>query len=106
MLDLADFAIRATWSLDREEKTAGMSPEAMAKIEAAWGYMDGLSKSEDEQLRTLYGTEDESAGRKVLVYATRFPILLVLAFGAIFLFFRSRGGYRPKELVDQASHSA
>lgn len=91
--------------LDREEKTAGMSPEALAKIEAAWAYMDGLSESEDEQLRTLYGTEDESAGRKVLVYATRFPILLVLAFGAIFLFFRSRGGYKPKELVEQASHS-
>mgnify|MGYP001345349420 CR=1 FL=1 len=40
-------------------------------------------------------TEDESAGRKVLVYATRFPILLVIAFGAIFLYFRSRGGYKP-----------
>ena len=36
---------------DRRDVARGL-----AKIEAAWAYMDGLSESEDEQLRTLYGT--------------------------------------------------
>ncbi|MFT5690572.1 MAG: hypothetical protein ACI8PQ_003429, partial [Planctomycetota bacterium] len=30
--------------------------------------------------------------------SVRFPLILVFAFGAIFLYFRSRGGYKPVEL--------
>ncbi len=87
--------------LDRGENAGGMDTAAKAKLTAAWAYMDGLSESEDAELRNLYAVEDEKAGRKVLVYATRFPVILVLVFGAIFLYFRSRGGYKPVELVAQ-----
>ena len=87
--------------LDRGENAGGMDTAAKAKLTAAWAYMDGLSESEDAELRNLYAVEDEKAGRKVLVYATRFPVILVIVFGAIFLYFRSRGGYKPVELVAQ-----
>jgi len=87
--------------LDRGENAEGMDTAAKAKLTAAWAYMDGLSESEDAELRNLYAVEDEKAGRKVLVYATRFPVILVIVFGAIFLYFRSRGGYKPVELVAQ-----
>ena len=75
----------------------------MARLEAAWAYMDGLSPEEDQELRALYTTEDTRAGRKVLVYAARFPAILVVAFGAIFLYFRRRGGYKPVELLEGES---
>ena len=42
-----------------------------------------------------YAEEDGAAGRSVLRYAARFPFILVVAFGFIFLWFRSRGGYKP-----------
>ncbi len=87
--------------LDRGENAEGMDTAAKAKLTAAWAYMDGLSESEDAELRNLYAVEDEKAGRKVLVYATRFPVILVIVFGAIFLYFRSRGGYKPVELTDK-----
>ena len=87
--------------LDRGENAGGMDTAAKAKLTAAWAYMDGLSESEDAELRNLYAVEDEKAGRKVLVYATRFPVILVLVFGAIFLYFRSRGGYKPVELTEK-----
>ncbi len=87
--------------LDRDENAGGMDTAAKAKLTAAWAYMDGLSESEDAELRNLYAVEDERAGRKVLVYATRFPVILVLVFGAIFLYFRSRGGYKPVELTEK-----
>ena len=87
--------------LDRGENAGGMDTAAKAKLTAAWAYMDGLSESEDAELRNLYAVEDEKAGRKVLVYATRFPVILVIVFGAIFLYFRSRGGYKPVELTDK-----
>jgi len=44
------------------------------------------------------GTSQSRAGRDVLAYATRFPLILMVAFGAIALWFRMRGGYKPVEL--------
>ena len=37
-----------------------------------------------------------------LKFAAWFPATLVLAFGAIFLYFRARGGYKPVELTDSS----
>lgn len=84
---------------DRMEKTGAYTKEAKTSLEAGWAYMDALSAGEDQELRDLKAAEDDKAGRKVLVYAARFPAILVIAFGLIFLYFRSRGGYKPKELV-------
>jgi hypothetical protein len=44
------------------------------------------------------GSSQRNAGRDVLAYATRFPLILMIVFGAIALWFRTRGGYRPIEL--------
>lgn len=85
--------------LDREEKSAGLDADGKARLAAAWAHMDALSEAEDKALRDVQAAEDDKAGRKVLVYAVRFPAILVIAFGAIFLYFRSRGGYKPKEIV-------
>ena len=41
-----------------------------------------------------------------MTFAARFPAILVIAFGAIMLYFRSRGGYKPIELVDHAGNSS
>ena len=65
---------------------------------AAWAWMDGLSPEEDTRVRESYETEAGEAGRYVLKFAARFPAILVFAFGLIFLYFRSRGGYKPIEL--------
>ena len=45
-----------------------------------------------------YATADKQAGRDILKYAARFPLTLIIAFGLIALYFRSRGGYKPVEL--------
>ena len=87
--------------LDRDENSGGLDTDAKAKLAAAWAYMDGLSEGENVELRGLYDVEDEKAGRRVLVYATRFPIILVIVFGIIFLYFRSKGGYKPIELTEE-----
>lgn len=44
------------------------------------------------------GVSQRDAGRDVLAYAARFPLILMVAFGAIALWFRRRGGYKPVEL--------
>lgn len=51
------------------------------------------------------GSAQSNAGRDVLRYATRFPLLLMVVFGAIALYFRMRGGYKPIEL-DTSAHSS
>ena len=83
---------------DREEHLASLDDKGQAAIENAWSWMDGLSPEEDARVRKSYGTEAGEAGRAVLKFAARFPAILVIAFGLIFLYFRSRGGYKPVEL--------
>jgi hypothetical protein len=48
--------------------------------------------------RGAQGTSQSRAGRDVLAYSARFPLILMVAFGAIALWFRLRGGYKPVEL--------
>jgi len=67
-------------------------------------YLAGLTDpAERERLETLYADADEQAGRDVLAYAVRFPLILLIAFGAIALWFRMRGGYKPIALTDESA---
>lgn len=87
--------------LDRDEHigTLGDNAEAIAGIRAAWAWIDAMSAEERGQVLGTYAEKDAAAGRDVLRYAVRFPAILVVAFGLIFLYFRSRGGYKPVELT-------
>ena len=80
-----------------EEKSfLGMKHDAIIP-EKKDAYIDGLSEGKSEA-EDAWTEADQQAGRDVLVYAVRFPAILVIAFGAIFLWFRARGGYKPVEL--------
>ena len=71
---------------------------------AADAYIDGLPADEQARVRAVYnngtpqGQAQVEAGRGVLRFAVRFPLLLLVAFGGIALYFRSKGGYKPIEL--------
>ena len=68
-------------------------------VESKDAYISGLTDDGvRSRLETSYADADKQAGRDVLAYSVRFPLILVFAFGAIFLYFRSRGGYKPVEL--------
>lgn len=45
------------------------------------------------------GAAQQRAGRDVLLFAVRFPLILLIVFGAITLYFKARGGYKPVELA-------
>ena len=45
-----------------------------------------------------YGEMKIESGRDVLKFAAWFPAILVVAFGCIALYFKSKGGYKPVEL--------
>lgn len=59
--------------------------------------------AEKERVEELYTEADEQAGRDVLAYAVRFPLILLIAFGLIALWFRMRGGYEPIHLTDESA---
>ena len=67
-------------------------------------YIEALPETEKEQVAAIYqegdnqGSAQVQAGRDVLAYAVRFPLLLFIVFGGIALWFRSRGGYRQIHL--------
>ncbi len=66
--------------------------------EAAGEYFATLPEGERAPAEEAYAASKASAGRDVLAFAVRFPALLFVVFGAIALYFRARGGYRPIEL--------
>ena len=79
-----------------------MSYEAINPAKAA-AYVASLPEADRAAVTAVYqedpkGTAQVKAGRDGLMFAARFPIVLFLAFGAIALWFRSRGGYKPVEL--------
>ncbi|MCZ6596629.1 MAG: MFS transporter [Planctomycetota bacterium] len=72
-------------------------------------FIAALPEGERASTEAIYRTADpkgeaqEEAGRDVLAYAVRFPLLLLVAFGSIALYFRLRGGYKPIELDTESS---
>ncbi len=61
-------------------------------------YVKTLNNEEQSEINTKYTKIKNSAGRSVLAYSARFPIILVIAFSLIFLYFKRQGGYKPIEL--------
>ena len=90
---------------EEDKSFLGMSHKAIipAKKDA---YISTLSSSEQTRVKNEFTKVDTKAGRDVLTFAARFPAILVIAFGAIMLYFRSRGGYKPIELIDHAGNSS
>lgn len=64
----------------------------------------GLAKY-DEAV-TQHGEMKTKSGRDVLKFAAIFPTILVIAFGFIALYFRSRGGYKPVEIASDEEPDA
>jgi len=72
-----------------------IAPEKVTAVIAA------LPEGEQGAAKTVWDGANEDAGRDVLVYAVRFPLLLLIAFGVIALYFRMRGGYKPVTLAEE-----
>jgi MFS family permease len=63
-------------------------------------FLETVSSNEKERIVTAFTAADKAAGRDVLAYAARFPVVLFVAFGLIVVYFRSKGGYKPILLND------
>ena len=61
-------------------------------------YIADLSAAEQATVEKQFTEISDEAGRDVLVYAARFPVILIIVFGLITLYFKARGGYKPIEL--------
>ena len=83
----------------KDKKFLGIkSKEINAEQKAA--YVKTLPEAKQKEIEATYATIDKAAGRDVLKFAAWFPISLVICFGAVALWFKSKGGYKPVELDD------
>jgi MFS family permease len=77
------------------EELVAKANEALA-AEAKAGltsYTDAVAK---------HGEIQQASGRDVLIYAARFPAILVISFAIIAIYFKSQGGYKPVILNPEA----
>lgn len=63
-------------------------------------FIGTLPEAEKKSAKEKFTVINNSAGRDVLVFAAWFPCTLILVFGAIALYFKSQGGYKPVELSE------
>lgn len=81
----------------------GMEHDALIP-EKVNAYIEEITDTaEKTRVEGVYEAARGRAGRDVLKYAVRFPLVLILAFGLIWLWFRSRGGYKPVELESESA---
>ena len=64
----------------------------------AKAYIAEQPEAERKDLTDTVERAEKQGGRDVLKYAAIYPIILVIAFGIIAIYFRTRGGYKPVEL--------
>lgn len=95
---VADTAPELTASASADKSFLGMSHEAIMPKQKDEFLAAITDESEKERITEVYADASEQAGRDVLAYAVRFPLILLIVFGAIALWFRSKGGYKPVEL--------
>jgi len=87
---IADATIQPDKQANYKKKGVAIEAAYVAGVEDA-----GTSKD----LKAIYARADEEAGRDVLQFSAIFPTILLVVFGMIALYFRSRGGYKPIELL-------
>ena len=82
-----------------------LAQEAEFKKDFLWTSADAINPEKRKAYLEMnpedadaYAKIDRAAGRDVLVYSVRFPAILILGFGLVTLYFRSKGGYKPVEL--------
>ena len=84
------------------QNMGGLSVETFKDPEKAKAFVATLPETDQAAAQETYEASKGAAGRDVLKFAVRFPLLLFIVFGAIALWFRARGGYKPIELGSQA----
>ncbi|MFT7679181.1 MAG: MFS family permease [Planctomycetota bacterium] len=87
-----------TTAASADKSFLGMSHEAIMPKEKDEFIAAITDDVERGRITEVYADASEQAGRDVLLYAVRFPLILLIVFGAIALWFRSKGGYKPVEL--------
>ncbi|MCA8957124.1 MAG: MFS transporter [Planctomycetes bacterium] len=80
--------------VDPKHPVASYTPEERSAFDAG----RGLPAAEKAGLTKIIDRSESDAGRDALTFASTVPLVLVLAFGLIALYFRVRGGYRPIQL--------
>lgn len=61
-------------------------------------FIGSLPVADQASANETFTEIDNGAGRGVLKFAARFPVTLIILFGAIALYFKAQGGYKPIEL--------
>jgi MFS family permease len=83
---------------EADKKIFGMGYKAIIPTKKD-EFLQSLPAEQAAEATKKYADVDSQAGRSVLVYAARFPLVLVIAFACIWAWFKSKGGYKAFELT-------
>ena len=70
------------------------------------GELDKLLEGQSDDTVTAINSAKDSSGQKALADMAIFPAIMLVAYILIFLYFRSKGGYKPLELTESEGESS
>jgi MFS family permease len=63
-------------------------------------------EAEQETITAAINSAQKGSGQKALMNMTVFPLIMLIAYLGLFLYFRSKGGYKPLELTESEGESS
>ena len=63
-------------------------------------------EAEQEKITSAINKAKDGSAQKALFNMTVFPLMMLIAYVLMFLYFRSKGGYKPLELETAAGSSS
>ena len=70
------------------------------------GELDKLLDGQSDDTITAINSAKDSSGQKALADMAIFPAIMLVAYIMIFLYFRSKGGYKPLDLTESDGGSS
>jgi len=63
--------------------------------------VDALLENQDEKTKEAVAGAKAGSAQKALASMTRFPFIMLIAYVALYFYFKSRGGYKPLDVTSK-----
>ena len=92
--------------LKQQDKLYGTIKYPVLQMESVTELIKKTPEAEQEKITAAITKAKDESAQKALLNMTVFPLIMLIAYVLMFLYFRSKGGYKPLELASDGGSSS
>ena len=92
--------------IKEQDKLYGTIKYPVLQMDAVTELIKKAPEADQEKITSAITTAKDGSAQKALLNMTLFPLIMLIAYVLMFLYFRSKGGYKPLELETNAGSSS